>query len=328
MKPPTDGARRRGLDVPRARETAADGILVVDKPAGVTSHDVVAAMRRLCATRKVGHAGTLDPMATGVLLIGVGKATRLLRFLTGADKDYRTTMVLGASRDSDDADGELTATSGLASLALPDLEAAMAKQRGNIMQVPATVSAIKVGGKRAHALHREGQDVKLTARPVRVDCFQMLAPMRAAALDTSDGQVPVVEVDAQVTCSAGTYVRALARDVGQELGCGAYLKALQRTRVGQWDLGEAKTVGNLVAQVEETGKVTPIPLTQVCSKLFHVWQVDQEQARRLANGNTHGLDVPAVEGFVAAHYRDRVVAILERRRGAWQPAVVLETDIE
>lgn len=326
--PQMRGAQRRGLTVPRAQTTAADGLLVVDKPQGVTSHDVVAAMRRMCATRKVGHAGTLDPMATGVLLIGVGKATRLLRYLTGTDKSYRATMVLGASRDSDDADGTITAALGATDIEVATLEAAMVKQRGNIMQVPATVSAIKVAGQRAHALHRQGEQVQLAARPVLVTQFELTGPLRNCALEVDGAAVPVQEADVEVTCSAGTYVRALARDVGAELGCGGYLSALRRTRVGAWDENAALTIDQLQAQVEQTGAVTTLPLAQVCAALMPTVELDQAQARRLANGNAHGLEVGQASGPVAACYDGQVVAVLERRSRGWQPAVVLASAIQ
>src|SRR5690606_32602498 len=205
----------------------ADGILVVDKPSGWTSHDVVARTRRLAATRKVGHAGTLDPMATGVLVLGINKGTRLLTFLVGCDKDYAATIRLGQSTNTDDAEGEVVSASGAGHLGAAEVSAAVARLTGEIEQVPSTVSAIKVDGRRAYARARAGEDVTLAARPVTVSRFEVLDRRAGDA-----GTVPVLDLDVAVTVSSGTYVRALARDLGTALGCGGHLTHLRRTRVG------------------------------------------------------------------------------------------------
>lgn len=207
--------------------TQASGLLVVDKPAGRTSHQVVGRARRLLGTRKIGHAGTLDPMATGVLVLGVNRATRLLGHLALHDKDYLATMRLGVSTLTDDAEGEVTGSADASHLDAAALEAAMAHQRGDIEQVPTAVSAIKVDGRRSYARVRAGEEVALSARPVTVSRFE--------ALDVRHHD-SVVDVDVAVTCSSGTYVRALARDVGAELGVGGHLTALRRTRVGPFTL--------------------------------------------------------------------------------------------
>ena len=224
------------------RPTAADGVLVVDKPAGWTSHDVVGRVRRLAATRKVGHAGTLDPMATGVLVVGIGK-TRLLAYLSGADKAYTATIRLGATTLTDDAEGELLAVTGASGVSRQAVEDGVRPLTGAILQVPATVSAIKVAGERAYARVRAGEDVQLAARPVTVSRFAVLAT-RPAQLDGT----PVLDVDVEVVCSSGTYVRALARDLGAALGVGGHLTALRRTRVGGFGLDVARTLEQLAEE--------------------------------------------------------------------------------
>ena len=247
----------------RRPDNPRPGLLVIDKPQGLTSHDVVSRVRRLAHTRKVGHGGTLDPMATGVLVIGIGKATKLLTWVSGHSKEYRATIRFGVATNTDDAEGVATAAVGCASLSEEQLEAALAPLRGDIMQVPSTVSAIKVNGKRAYALARAGEDVELAARPVRISRLEVLEPPRPAecVLDEADpdtapdgavpvGTVRVVDVDVVVECSSGTYVRALARDAGEALGVGAHLTALRRTRVGDVPLETAMTLEELSAAVE------------------------------------------------------------------------------
>jgi tRNA pseudouridine55 synthase len=195
---------------------APDGLLVVDKPAGWTSHDVVGRARRICGTRKVGHAGTLDPMATGVLVLGIGRATRLLTFLVGCDKEYTATIRLGQGTVTDDAEGEVTASTPADAVTDDRLRAAVAVLTGDISQVPSAVSAIKIKGERSYHRVRAGEDVDLPARPVTVSRFEVLATHPAQA-----GGTPVLDVDVVVEVSSGTYVRALARDLGAALGVGA-----------------------------------------------------------------------------------------------------------
>ena len=218
------------------RPTSADGIIVVDKPAGMTSHDVVARLRRLCGTRAVGHGGTLDPMATGVLICGIGKGTKLLTYVSGADKSYEATIRLGISTSTDDADGEVTQALGADAATLgPLLDEAIATLSGDIMQVPTTVSAIKVAGERAYALARQGKEVRLAVRPVRVERFAVERVAADAIDEVADGQrrsIGVVDLDVSVTVSSGTYVRALARDMGAALGVGGHLTKLRRTWIG------------------------------------------------------------------------------------------------
>jgi len=223
-------------------------VVVVDKPAGWTSHDVVARMRRLAGTRRVGHAGTLDPMATGVLVVGIGRATRLLTYITGADKEYLATVRLGQSTTTDDAEGETLTRADASTVTGADISTAVAALTGDIMQVPSAVSAIKVDGVRSYARVRAGQDVDLPPRPVHVETFEV-----------TDVGPPglVLDVDIRVVCSAGTYIRALARDLGTALGVGGHLTMLRRTRVGSLTLTEARTLDTLTA----TDPETPISVT-------------------------------------------------------------------
>ena len=209
-----------------------DGLVVVDKPADWTSHDVVARMRRLAGTRKVGHAGTLDPMATGVLVIGIGRGTRLLGHLALADKDYDATIRLGVTTTTEDAQGEVVDTRDASAVTDDAIAAAVASLVGDIEQVPSAVSAVKVDGERSYKRVRRGEDVQLAPRRVHVARFDV-ASRRAD------------DVDVRVTCSTGTYVRALARDVGVKIGVGAHLTALRRTRVGGFDLGQARSLDEL-----------------------------------------------------------------------------------
>lgn len=215
--------------------TTASGLVVVDKPAGITSHTVVSRLRRLLGTRKIGHAGTLDPMATGILILGVNRATRLLGHLALHDKRYLATVRLGEATDSDDADGDVTARADASGLTREAIEAAVAPLRGRIQQVPSTVSAIKVAGKRAYALAREGAAVELAPREVEVSRLDVVAVRPVGTL---------VDVDIDVVCSSGTYVRALARDLGAALGVGGHLTSLRRTRIGQYGLDAAVVLGD------------------------------------------------------------------------------------
>jgi len=256
--------------------------VIVDKPSGWTSHDVVGRVRRLAGTRKVGHAGTLDPMATGVLVIGVGRATRLLGHLQLADKEYVATVRLGQSTITDDAEGDVASTTPAGHLDAEAIAAAMAPLTGSIEQVPSSVSAIKVEGKRSYARVRAGEDVDLPARPVTVEAFE-LGEIRP--LDD------VVDADVRVVCSSGTYVRGLARDLGESLGVGGHLTMLRRTRVGPFDLASAHTLDELEADFVVTS------LDHAARTSFATLDLDDAQAddvrfgRSLA-GLTLGSDGP------------------------------------
>jgi len=252
---------------------AQSGIVVIDKPPGCTSHQVVAKIRRLAETRKVGHAGTLDPMATGVLIVGIEKATRLLGYLASSEKAYEATVRLGIATVTDDAEGEVTASIGAVGLDEQDIERAMAALRGEILQVPSAVSAIKIDGVRSYRRVRGGEVVNLTSRPVQVSRF-VAVTRRAAEVD----RVEVLDLDVEVECSTGTYVRALARDLGAALGVGGHLTRLRRTRVGTFDLNEAQTL-------EEAEKgLDIVPLNAVIQKSFATLEVTDAQASHIRNG--------------------------------------------
>lgn len=252
------------------------GLLVVDKPAGTTSHGVVGQVRRILGTRKVGHAGTLDPMATGVLLVGVGRATRLLGHLSLHDKDYEATIRLGAATVTDDREGEVVAVADgqrLAAVSEAQIHAGIGLLMGEIDQVPTSVSAIKVDGRRAHALVRAGEDVELAARRVTVERFDVRAMRRDATW---------IDLDVDITCSTGTYVRALARDLGSQLGVGGHLTALRRTRVGAWSLASAVPWDVLQASPDPESLMTGLGECAMAS--FPTVAVAGEQVAWIVNG--------------------------------------------
>ncbi len=287
--------------------TSSGGLVLVDKPAGLTSHDVVARVRRLAGTRKVGHAGTLDPMATGVLVLGVERATRLLGHLALTDKTYDATIRLGVSTVTDDAEGEVVTTAPAAHLQDDEIRAAVEALTGPIQQVPSSVSAIKVDGKRAYAKVRAGDTVELAARPVTVHSFDVHATRR-----TGD----VVDLDVTVACSSGTYVRALARDLGAALGVGGHLTALRRTRVGTYDVASARTL----EQLESSFEVMPIAVA--ARGAFPSRDVDGAQARLLSHGGQL-LWESAGPGPVAVFGPDGTfLALVEERGGRAKPLAV------
>jgi tRNA pseudouridine55 synthase len=268
-----------------AQRATGDGLLVVDKPQGWTSHQVVGRVRRLLGTKKVGHAGTLDPMATGVLLVGVNRATRLLGHLAGHDKTYTATIRLGQATVTDDAEGDVVAASGATGVTEDDVRAALPSFTGRISQVPSAVSAIKVDGKRAYALVRAGAEVELKAREVTVGRFDVLGSRVAE----TDG-LAVLDVDVEVDCSSGTYIRALARDLGAVLGTGGHLTALRRTRVGAFDLSMVALAADGLA---DDNPPALIPLGEVARRAFAVLDVDAETARDVGFGRSVDLPVTA-----------------------------------
>ncbi|GEL94323.1 tRNA pseudouridine(55) synthase TruB [Cellulomonas composti] len=284
-------------DAPR-RPTAPDGVVVVDKPAGLTSHDVVARMRRLAGTRKVGHAGTLDPMATGVLVVGIGRATRLLTYVVGADKDYDATIRLGVATSTEDAEGDVVATHDAGHVGRGEVERAVAALTGDILQVPSAVSAIKVDGRRAYERVRAGEDVELAARPARVSRFDVVA-LRAERIEVDGTPLAVLDVDVQVTVSSGTYVRALARDVGVALGVGAHLTSLRRTRVGGYGLDVARTLDELGA-VPPDRTIDVLALAEAARSIFRVRALTWDEARALSYGQRLAAvrDGAALDGAV------------------------------
>ena len=288
------------------------GIVVVDKPAGMTSHDVVARCRRIFSTRRVGHAGTLDPMATGVLVIGVDRATKILGLLTAASKSYAATIRLGQTTSTEDAEGEPLHSVSATYLTDEAIAAAVAGLRGDIEQVPSAVSAIKVGGRRAYRLIREGHAVELEARPVRIDRFEVLATRRKA--DGGDG---VIDVDVEVDCSSGTYIRALARDLGAALGVGGHLKSLRRTRVGRFGLDQARSLDDLT----ERPRLTQT-LDEACLLMFPRRDLTAEEAEATSHGRP--LAAAGIDGVYAASDADgRVIALLRDDGSRTKSVVVL-----
>jgi len=289
-----------------------DGLVIVDKPSGMTSHDVVARIRRLAGTRRVGHAGTLDPMATGVLVVGVEKATRLLGYLTLTEKQYDATIRLGQSTSTDDAEGEITFTASAKDVSAEALATAVTSLTGEIAQVPPAVSAIKVDGQRAYRLTRAGSAPELKPRPVTVYEFTVTA-IRPAA----DGDL--LDVDATVRCSSGTYIRALARDLGTQFGTGGHLTRLRRTRVGGYGLEAAKTLEQLAERFEV------MPLAQAAAAAFPRRDLSADEARRLAHGGrlAPGSHAETKDRPTAAYAPDgTLVALLAEQDGQARPLVV------
>jgi len=266
------------------------GILVVDKPAGLTSHQVVGRIRRIAGTRKVGHAGTLDPMATGVLVIGIERATRLLGYLTLNEKQYRATIRLGISTVTDDAEGEITGTNGAAGLEESLLTQQIRALTGEIRQVPSAVSAIKINGVRSYARVRSGEAVELAARPVTVSRFDMLGRHDHQVVGPDGDSIPVVDLDVDVTCSSGTYIRALARDLGAALGTGGHLTSLRRTRSGIFDVAQAATLEQLADDPGLAGSMNSslisglVSIDTVARELFPIRELDDQQTARVRNG--------------------------------------------
>jgi tRNA pseudouridine55 synthase len=267
------------------------GIALIDKQQGFTSHDVVAKLRKLLGTKKIGHAGTLDPMATGLLLMGVGAGTKLMQFLSGLDKTYLATIRLGASSSTDDAQGELGDIHDASQVSREQLEAEILKLTGTIEQVPSSVSAIKVDGKRAYDLVRAGEEVVLKSRRVTVSRFEIV------------GEPLVVEkyldINVEVDCSSGTYIRALARDLGEALGVGGHLTALRRTRIGSFEVSNAREI---------TQEPTLVTNLEVLKTLMPEVAISQQQEIDLRHGKRLALEI---SGTTCATANGRLVAVIE-----------------
>jgi tRNA pseudouridine55 synthase len=296
---------------------ARDGLVIVDKPGGMTSHDVVAKVRRLAGTRKVGHAGTLDPMATGVLVVGVEKATRLLGYLTLTEKEYAATIRLGQTTSTDDAEGEITGRATAEGVTVEAIDQAVAGLTGEILQVPPAVSAIKVGGQRAYKLTRAGAAPELKARPVTVYQFTITGIQRVEEAGEMAG---LLDLGATVRCSSGTYIRALARDLGAALGTGGHLTRLRRTRVGGYRAEDARTLDQLAERFEV------VPLAQAAAAAFPRRDLTEDEARRLAHGgrlDPAGATVPAKDGPTAAFAPDgTLIALVAEESGQARPLAV------
>ncbi|OBB23268.1 tRNA pseudouridine(55) synthase TruB [Mycolicibacterium peregrinum] len=274
----------------------------------MTSHDVVGRCRRLFGTRKVGHAGTLDPMATGVLVVGIERATKILGLLTATDKSYSATIRLGQTTTTEDAEGEVLQSVSAADVTDEQIDAAVAALRGDIEQVPSAVSAIKVGGQRAYKLAREGQAVELAPRPVHIGRFEVLAARRVDDF---------VDVDVEVDCSSGTYIRALARDVGVALGVGGHLTTLRRTKVGRYSLDEARTLDELAEEARLS-----YSLDEACLVGFPRRDLTDAETEDTRHGRA--LTPAGIDGVYAATAPDgRVIALLQDGTSRTKNVVVL-----
>ena len=285
----------------------AHGFLVVDKDPNMTSHDVVAMGRRALGTRKVGHAGTLDPMATGVLVLGFGNGTRLLQYVTNGDKSYQATVVLGAATITDDHEGKITSTAEVAGITDTAIEAELAKLRGTIAQRPSSVSAVKVDGERAHARVRAGEVFELPAREVTISNLEILEIRRVGDR---------IEVDIDVTCSAGTFIRAIARDCGAALGVGGHLNKLRRTRVAGFGLDRTVSIAALKAQ-----DFAPLTMADVARATFAVRSVSAAEAGELSFGRALAANESA-EITAAISDTDEVLALLQNKEGKALPIAV------
>jgi len=284
------------------------GIVVVDKPGGMTSHDVVGRCRRIFGTRKVGHAGTLDPMATGVLVVGIERATKILGLLTATSKSYAATIRLGRSTSTEDAEGEVLQDISAEYVTDDQIQAGIANLRGEIAQRPSSVSAVKVDGKRAYQLVREGQDVQLAERRVRIDRFDVHHIRR-------DG--PFIDVVVEVDCSSGTYIRALARDLGDALGVGGHLTALRRTRVGGYGLDHARSLDELAEHPQLS-----YSLDEACLLAFARRDITAAEAEDASHGRP--LTAAGVDGvYAATDPGGRVIALLEDRGDRTKSVVVI-----
>ena len=284
-----------------------NGFLVVDKQSGMTSHDVVAKMRKELNTRKIGHAGTLDPMATGVLVLGFNNGTRLLQYITDGDKSYTATIVLGASTTTDDHEGEILKTADTSSVTDESIRRILATMVGEIMQRPTNVSAIKVDGKRAYDRARSGEEFELPARKVHISQLDILSIRRKDV---------TLLVDIEVTCSAGTYIRAIARDLGDELGVGGHLNVLRRTRVAGFIIESAVDLAQLKA-----GSFTPLSLPDVARKTFRVRELGLDEVSELSFGRP--ISKTGYAEICAAMSPDnRLIALLQDSAEKAKPVAV------
>jgi len=283
------------------------GFLVVDKEPGMTSHDVVAIGRRALGTRKVGHAGTLDPMATGILVLGFNNGTRLLQYITDGDKTYQATVVLGAATVTDDVEGEVISSADTSKVSDEQIHAELAKMRGTIMQRPSSVSAVKIDGERAYNRVRSGEEVVLPSREVTISQLDVLAIRRSS---------DKIEVDIEVTCSAGTFIRAIARDCGDALGVGGHLNSLRRSRVAGFGLDQAVSLEQL-----KSGEFLTLDLADVARATFPVREIALDEKLELSFGRT----LPANAGdqiYAGISSANELIALLQNVDGKAKPIAV------
>ena len=290
---------------------ATPGLVLIDKPTSWTSHDVVAKVRKAVGTKRVGHAVTLDPLATGLLVLGIESGTKLLTFLVGADKTYEAIIRLGQQTISDDSESEVISTASPAEidkLSVEDIAREIAKLTGVIMQTPSSVSAIKVAGKRAYELVRAGEPVELKAREVKIYSFEMLSVTRVSGF---------LDVQVRVECSSGTYIRALARDLGNSLGVGGHITALRRTKVGHFDVAEANSI-------EELGELRVTELAKVATQLFPVIELTESEVTDLIHGKRIS-GKSEVAGLAAGlSMSGKLVAVLETVKTDLKSVVVFQ----
>ncbi len=301
--------RLRVWEAPRVEPV---GLVVVDKSGGMTSHDVVSRVRRIAHTRRVGHGGTLDPMATGVLILGVGRATRLLTYVIGAHKRYLGTIRLGQSTITDDAEGDIVSTTSAASVSDDAIRTGLLAQTGEISQVPSAVSAIKVDGKRAYKMVRDGEAPELASRRVTVSRLDVLAIRRSDDF---------VDVDVDVVCSSGTYIRAIARDLGAALGVGGHLTALRRTAVGGFTIDAAVTLEDLAERADAGGDPLSMTLDEAAARFFTRRDATEDEAAVLSHGGPlAAIDVPGPYAVFAP--AGHVIAIVNEQDGKAKAEVV------
>jgi tRNA pseudouridine55 synthase len=290
---------------------ATPGLVLIDKPTSWTSHDVVAKVRKAVGTKKVGHAGTLDPLATGLLVLGIESGTKLLTFLVGADKTYEATIRLGQQTISDDSESEVISSASpdeIAKLSDEDIARGIAKLTGVIMQTPSSVSAIKVAGKRAYDLVRAGEEVELKAREVKIYGFEMLSVARVSGF---------LDVEVRVECSSGTYIRALARDLGASLGVGGHITALRRTKVGHFDVSDANSI-------EELSELRLTELATAAKQLFPVIELTESEVTDLIHGKRIS-GKSEVTGLAAGlSTSGKLVAVLESVKTDLKSVVVFQ----
>ena len=299
----------------------SSGLVLIDKPSGWTSHDVVARLRKLAGTRRVGHAGTLDPMATGLLLIGINSATKLLTFLVGEKKTYEATIRLGAATVTDDRESEFTSVADAArvsALTVDRLETALEALRGPIEQVPSSVSAIKVDGERAYAKVRSGDEVKLKARPVTIQRFEVVGEPRLVL----EGENTFFDFEAIIDCSSGTYIRALARDLGSSLGVGGHLTALRRTKIGSYEISQAQSLDGLTAEA-----LAILPIEQAAKQQFQTRELSDQEVIDIR----HGKRLPVVseselQPTAALDQNGELIAMLTKSGNAAKSLVVFASD--
>lgn len=282
----------------------ASGLVLIDKPQGITSFDVVAKLRKVLNTRKIGHAGTLDPMATGLMLLGVNQGTKLLQFLIGMDKQYLATIRLGVATVTDDAEGEEVTRADASKLTEEQIDAEIAKLRGPISQLPSSVSAKKIDGKRAYDLVREGQEFELKPKDVVVSRFERLSDLRV--------EDRFVDFDVVVDCSSGTYIRALARDIGSALSVGGHLTALRRTSIGKYSIDNASEINPEIALS---------PMLESAREIFPEIEITSEQVVDVRHGKP--LKLSSEIEMVCLSHQGSLIAISKLSGGLYRSQIVL-----